>query len=165
LGLKDGLRGPTGFNPGHGVALLFDRAAYGYSGMKTFDDMRFRSLRGYGSRDRQPRSSSGRLLAHGPARHHGGSGSLYSVELNNKILVDGGMVDNSFRCSRDMGAKIVIVVDVASDSVSRKELSTLGGVIDQALDIATLENERRGLKLANVVVKPELRKFSSGRFL
>jgi len=37
-------------------------------------------------------------------------------------------------------------------------------VIDQALDIATLENERRGLKLANVVVKPELRKFSASDF-
>jgi NTE family protein len=166
LGLKNGLSGPTGFNPGHGVALLFDRAAYGYSGMKTFDDMPipFRCV-------------ATDLVTGDPEVLQDGSlpmalratmavpGVFTPVELNDKILVDGGMVDNiPTDVARDMGAKIIIVVDVASELGSRKELSTLGGVIDQALDIATLENERRGLKLANVVVKPELRKFSASDF-
>jgi NTE family protein len=39
LGLKHGLTGPQGFNAGHGVAMIFDRAAYGYTEMRTFDDL------------------------------------------------------------------------------------------------------------------------------
>lgn len=166
LGLKDGLSGPAGFNPGHGVALLFDRAAYNYSDMKTFDDLPipFRCV-------------ATDLVTGDPDVLHEGSlpqalratmavpGVFTPVELGDKILVDGGMVDNiPSDVALDMGAKMIIVVDVASALGSRKELSTLGGVINQALDVATLENERRGLKLANVVVKPDLRKFSASDF-
>jgi NTE family protein len=166
LGLKDGFSGPAGFNPGHGVALLFDRAAYGYSDIKTFDDLPipFRCVATdleTGDPDVLYNGSLPQALRATMAV----PGVFTPVELGGKILVDGGMVDNiPSDVARDMGAKIIIVVDVASELGSRKELSTLGGVIDQALDIATLENERRGLKLANVVVRPELRKFSAADF-
>jgi len=166
LGLKDGLSGPTGFNPGHGVALLFDRAAYGYSGMKTFDDMPipFRCV-ATDLETGDPEVLQDGSLPMALRATMAVPGVFTPVELNGKLLVDGGMVDNiPSDIARDMGARIIIVVDVASELGSRKELSTLGGVIDQALDIATLENERRGLKLANVVVKPELRKFSASDF-
>ena len=166
LGLKDGLGGPAGFNPGHGVGQLFDRAALTYADMKTFDDLPipFRCV-------------ATDLLTGDPDVLQSGSlpqalratmavpGVFTPVELDDKILVDGGMVDNiPSDVAREMGAKVVIVVDVASELGSRKELGTLGGVLDQALDIATLENERRGLKLANVVVQPVLRKFSAADF-
>jgi NTE family protein len=166
LGLKDGLSGPTGFNPGHGVALLFDRAAYGYSGMKTFDDMPipFRCVATNlltGDADVLQEGSLPIALRATMAV----PGVFTPVEVDDKILVDGGMVDNiPTDVAQDMGAKVIIVVDVASALNSRKELATFGGVLDQALDIATLENERRGLKLANVVLTPDLRKFSAADF-
>lgn len=166
LGLKDGLSGPAGFNPGHGVGLLFDRASYGYSEMKTFDDLPipFRCV------------ATDLVTGDGVVLQDGSlpqalratmavPGVFTPVELGDKILVDGGMVDNiPSDVAREMGGQVIIAVDVASALGSRKELQTLGGVIDQALDIATLENERRGLKLANVVVTPDLRKFSAADF-
>ena len=166
LGLKDGLSGPAGFNPGHGVALLFDRAAYTYSDMKTFDELPipFRCVATdllTGNADVLESGSLPQALRATMAV----PGVFTPVELDGQILVDGGMVDNiPSDVARDMGAKVIIVVDVASALGSRKELGTLGGVINQALDIATLENERRGLKLANVVVTPDLRRFSAADF-
>ena len=166
LGLKGGLSGPAGFNPGHGIGLLFDRATFGYSQMKTFDDLPipFRCV-------------ATDLETGNPVLLHDGSlaqalratmavpGVFTPVELNGKILADGGMVDNiPSDIALQMGAQIVIVDDVASQLGTRKDLETLGGVIDQALDIATLENERRGLKLATVVVSPDLRKYSAADF-
>jgi len=166
LGLKGGLSGPAGFNPGHGIGLLFERATYGYSAMKSFDDLPipFRCV-------------ATDLETGNPVVLHDGSlaealratmavpGVFTPVELGDKILADGGMVDNiPSDIALAMGAQIVIVDDVASQLGSRSDLKTLGGVIDQALDIATLENERRGLKLANVVVTPDLRKYSAADF-
>src|SRR5882672_4200702 len=39
LGLKHGLSGPNGFNPGHGVGLLLDRIALPILGVTSFDDL------------------------------------------------------------------------------------------------------------------------------
>src|SRR5208282_1503822 len=39
LGLKHGLSGPNGFNPGHGVGLLLDRIAFRESDIASFDDL------------------------------------------------------------------------------------------------------------------------------
>src|ERR1700678_2276071 len=39
LGLKHGLEGPNGLNPGHGVGLLLDRIAFPVSGIASFDDL------------------------------------------------------------------------------------------------------------------------------
>jgi NTE family protein len=39
LGLKRGLSGPNGYNPGQGVGLLLDRIAFPESGISSFDDL------------------------------------------------------------------------------------------------------------------------------
>ncbi|MGB6403997.1 MAG: patatin-like phospholipase family protein, partial [Candidatus Sulfotelmatobacter sp.] len=39
LGLKHGLKGPNGLNPGEGVGLLLDRIAFPVSGIASFDDL------------------------------------------------------------------------------------------------------------------------------
>ena len=166
LGLKHGLSGPAGFNPGHGVGLLFDRATYEYSAMKTFDDLPipFRCVATDLLTGDAVILQSG-SLSEALRATMAVPGVFTPVELDDKILVDGGMVDNiPSDIAREMGAKIVIAVDVASSLAPRSELLTLGGVVGQALDIATLENERRGLKLANVVVTPEMGKYSGADF-
>jgi NTE family protein len=166
LGLKHGLTGPNGFNAGHGAALLFDRAAYGYSDTKTFNDLPipFRCV-------------ATDLITGNPVVMEDGSlalalratmavpGVFTPIDVGDRVLVDGGLVDNiPSDVARDMGAQIVIAVDVASSLAPRSELKTLGGVIAQALDIVTLENERRGLRLANVIITPDLGKFTASDF-
>ena len=39
LGLKHGFNGPNGFDPGHGVGLMFDRMSFAYSAISSFDDL------------------------------------------------------------------------------------------------------------------------------
>jgi len=166
LGLKHGLTGPQGFNAGHGVAMIFDRAAYGYTEMRTFDDLPipFRCVSTdlvTGDRVLLDDGSLAVALRATMAV----PGVFTPVEVGDKVLADGGLVDNiPSDVARDMGAQVVIVVDVASTLAPRSELQTLGGVVSQALDIVTLENERRGRKLADVIVSPDLGKYTASDF-
>ncbi len=166
LGLKHGLTGPNGFNAGHGVALLFDRAAYGYSEIKTFNDLPipFRCVATDLITGNKVVLDDGSLTVALRATM-AIPGVFTPVDLGDKVLVDGGLVDNiPTDVAREMGAQMVIAVDVASALAPRSELQTLGGVIAQTLDIVTLENERRGLALANVIIAPDLGKFTAADF-
>ncbi len=166
LGLKHGLTGPNGFNPGHGVALLFDRAAYGYSEVGTFTDLPipFRCVATDLLTGNKVVLKDG-SLALALRATMAVPGVFTPVDLGDKVLVDGGLVDNiPSDVARDMGAQIVIAVGVASPLAARTELQTLGGVLEQTLNIVTLENERRGQSLANVVIAPDLGKLSTTDF-
>ena len=167
LGLKSGLAGPNGFNAGHGANLLFDRVAFGYSENGTFDDLPI-----------PYRCVATDLLSGNPEVMKSGPlavalratmaipGVFTPVELGDKVLVDGGLVDNiPTDVARDMGAIVVIAVDVASPLATRADLQTLGGVLNQTLNIVTLANERRGRSLADIVIDPDLGKFSTADFL
>jgi NTE family protein len=166
LGLKNGLAGPNGFNPGHGAALLFDRVAFGYSEVGNFDNLPI-----------PYRCVATDLLSGSPVVLNDGQlsqalratmaipGVFTPVEIGDKVLVDGGLVDNiPTDVARSLGAKAIIAVDVAAPLAGRSDLQTLGGVLNQTLNIVTLENERRGRSLADVVIAPDLGKISGADF-
>jgi len=167
LGLKNGLEGPNGFNPGHGAALLFDRVAFGYSEIGSFDNLPIP----YRCVATDLLSGEADILKDGQLAQALRAtmaipGVFTPVDLGDKVLADGGLVDNiPSDVARDLGAKIVIAVDVASPLAGRGELQTLGGVLNQTLNIVTLENERRGRSLADVVIAPDLGKTSATDFL
>ena len=167
LGLKNGLAGPNGFNPGHGAALLFDRVAYGYAEVGSFDNLPIP----YRCVATDLLSGNAEVLKDGQLSQAlratmAVPGVFTPVDLGDKVLVDGGLVDNiPSDVARDLGAEVVIAVDVASPLSGRGDLQTLGGVLNQTLNIVTLENERRGRSLADVVVAPDLGKLSAADFL
>ena len=154
LGLKHGLEGPNGFNPGHGIGLLLDRIAFPESGVASFDDLPipFRCVA-------TDMLSGDRVVLHDGSLATAVRASMAipgvftPVEIDGHVLADGGMVENiPVEVVREMGADAVIAVNLSVPLGGREQLETLGGVLSHALSVTILQNERRSLVLANAVI-------------
>jgi NTE family protein len=162
LGLKNGSKGPIGFSAGQGVGLLLDRIAFPYSTLTSFDDLPipFRCVA------TDMLSGDAVVLKDGSlAQSLRASmaipGLFTPVELNGQVLADGGLVDNiPTDVAREMDADVVIAVNIGSPLVGRKDLETLSAFLTQAVDIMTLGNDRRALRLADAQITPNLGAFA-----
>ena len=157
LGLKHGLSGPNGFNPGQGVGLLLDRIAYPESGIASFDDLPipFRCV----ATDMQ---SGDRVVLHDGSLPRAVRASMAipgvftPVEINGQVLADGGMVENiPVEVVREMDSDVVIAVDLRLPPGDHKQLESLTGVLSRAVSVMILQNERRSLTLANDTITVE----------
>jgi NTE family protein len=163
LGLKNGLKGPIGFSAGQGVGLLLDRIAFPYSTLTSFDDLPipFRCVA------TDMLSGDAVVLKDGSLaqslRASMAIPALFTpVELNGQVLADGGLVDNiPTDVAREMNANIVIAVNIGTPLVGRKDLETLSTFLTQAVDIMTLGNDRRALRLADAQIAPNLGAFTA----
>ena len=162
LGLKHGLNGPNGFNSGHGVGLLLDRIAFPQSGIATFDDLPipFRCV--------ATDMLSGEVvvlrdgsLAQAVRASMAIPGVFTPVEMNGRVLADGGMVQNiPVETVREMNADVVIAVELRLAPGTRDELQTITGVLSRAVDVMITQNERRSLALAQANVSIDMTGFS-----
>ncbi|MBI1952666.1 MAG: patatin-like phospholipase family protein [Candidatus Omnitrophica bacterium] len=82
------------------------------------------------------------------------------VELDGRLLVDGGIANNTpVDVARAMGAEILIVVDLPTPLRKRQELRSAIEISQQALDILAVQNTKlqmAALKSGDVVIRPEL---------
>ncbi len=162
LGLKHGLNGPNGYNPGQGVGLLLDRIAFPQAGIANFDELPipFRCV----ATDMQ--SGEVVVLSDGPlAQAIRASmaipGVFTPVPLNGRMLADGGMVQNiPVETVRAMNADEVVAVELHLPPGDISELNSLSGVLSRALDVMITQNERRSLLLADVNVSVDMKGFS-----
>lgn len=162
LGLKHGLRGPNGFNSGQGVGLLLDRIAFSASGVANFDDLPipFRCV------------ATDMLKGEGVVLHDGSlaqavrasmaiPGIFTPVELNGRVLADGGMVQNiPVETVLAMNADAVIGVELRLPPGDPKELETITGVLSRAVDVMITQNEQRSLAQAKATVSIDMTGFS-----
>ncbi|WP_443693172.1 patatin-like phospholipase family protein [Pseudomonas protegens] len=85
------------------------------------------------------------------------------VELDGRLLVDGGMTDNiPLDVARDMGVDIAIVVDIGTPLRSRKQLNTVVDVLNQSITLMTRRNSEvqlAALHKDDVLIQPELSSF------
>lgn len=161
LGLKDGLHGPNGYNPGQGVSLLLDRIAFPESGISSFDELPipFRCV----ATDMQ--TGDGVVL-------HDGSlpqavrasmaipGVFTPVEINGRILGDGGMVQNiPVETVRGMGADVVIAIELQFPPADITQMQSLTGVLSRAVDVMIIQNERHSLALADTKISVDMKGF------
>jgi len=162
LGIKHGVRGPNGFNPGLGVGLLLDRIAFPEFGISSFDDLPipFRCV----ATDMQ---SGDRVVLHGGSLPRAVRASMAipgvftPVEINGHLLADGGMVENiPVEVAREMDADKVIAVDLQMPLGGHEQLETLTGVLSRAVSVMILQNERQSLKLADATVTVDTGNFS-----
>ncbi|HET9407012.1 MAG TPA: patatin-like phospholipase family protein [Candidatus Sulfotelmatobacter sp.] len=157
LGLKHGLNGPNGINPGQGVTLLLDRIAFPYSTIAGFDDLPipFRCV-GTDLQDGTEVILKDGSLAQALRATMAIPGVFTPVELNGRLLADGGLVDNvPADVVRQMGADAVIAVAIATPLGGKEKLNTLTGILSRAIDVMILQNERRSIGLATVVIELE----------
>jgi len=154
LGLKHGLQGPNGFNPGHGIGLLLDRIAFPESGIASFDDLPipFRCVA-------TDMLSGDRVVLHDGSLAMAVRASMAipgvftPVEIDGHVLADGGMVENiPVEVVREMDADIVIAVNLSVPLGGREQLESLSGVLSHALNVTILQNERRSLAVASAVI-------------
>ncbi len=82
-------------------------------------------------------------------------GVFSPMEIDGKVLVDGGIADNlPVDVVRAMGADVVIAVDVGSPLLKREQLQSLLAVTGQVLTILTRQNVQRQIRGADVVLTP-----------
>lgn len=83
------------------------------------------------------------------------------VEIGDKILIDGGVIDNyPVEKLRKMGAELVIGVDVQDALAKREELQTATSVLLQINNFRTVRAMEEKAKLTNVYIKPDIKGFS-----
>jgi NTE family protein len=81
-------------------------------------------------------------------------GVFEPVELQGRLLVDGGVLDNlPIAVAREKGADIVIAVDV-SENVANFNITNLVDVMLQAVNIMSSENVKYTKKEADVLISP-----------
>lgn len=85
------------------------------------------------------------------------------VELDGRLLVDGGMVDNiPLDVVREMGVDMAIVVDIGTPLRSRKQLATVVDVLNQSITLMTRRNSEEqlaSLHRDDILVQPALTSF------
>ncbi len=88
--------------------------------------------------------------------------SIFSpVEIDGLLLVDGYLVRNlPVSDVRQMGADIVIGVDVGAPLYKKEELNSLLRVMDQAVNFRGAAETERQQKLCDLLIKPDLEDFS-----
>lgn len=92
-------------------------------------------------------------------------GAFTPVTWGDRILVDGGVTMNvPVAVVRDMGADIVIAVDIAAQLAGREKLNSTTAVLGQLSTFLTRKNMEAQLATADLVLSPDIRGFSTFDF-
>ena len=161
LGLKHGLSGPNGLNPGQQVGLLLDRIAFSESSVTNFDDLPipFRCV----ATDMQSGEAivlGDGSLAQAVRASMAIPGVFTPVELKGRMLADGGMVQNiPVETVKGMGADKIIAVELRLPPGDVSQLGSLVGVLSRAIDVMITQNERLSLALASTKISVDMKGF------
>lgn len=92
-------------------------------------------------------------------------GAFAPAKHYDTLLVDGGLVDNlPVALAREMGADVVIAVNVGTPLSGRETLTNVVGVMAQMVNILTEQNVRASLASLHeddILITPDLEKYSS----
>ena len=91
-------------------------------------------------------------------------GGLQPININGKDLIDGGVSDNiPIQVAKDMGADIIIAVDVSENFPETVDVNSYFVVMGQLVDILMRKNANESLKLLSnkdIVITPDLDGYS-----
>ncbi len=170
MGIKDySLRLPPGAITGQKLDRLFSRHTRFAPGAVNFDHLPipFRAITTDAETGKMYVFKEGRL-ADAMRASMSVPGAVAPFEINNRIFLDGGLTRNlPVDIARQMGADIVIAVNIGSGLLKREELLSVLGVSLQMINILTEQNVRasiESLKPTDVLVTPMLDEISSTDF-
>lgn len=90
------------------------------------------------------------------------------VEINGRLLIDGGIANNvPVNVARDMGADVLIVVDVGTGLYKRKEITSalsMTGQLANYLFTLNTEQQLKTLGPGDVLIRPQLGDIGGGSF-
>jgi len=87
--------------------------------------------------------------------------SLFTpVEIDGKLLVDGGVVNNyPIKEVRNLGADIIIGVDVQDDLLNRKSLKNATRILVQITNLQSIDKMKSKIKDTDIYIKPDIRDY------
>jgi len=160
---------PAGFLQGQKIDLIFKELALPVSDIKDFDELSipFRAVATDITTGDAVVLSSGDL-----AKSMQASMSVPSifapVEMDGRLLVDGGVSNNlPVDVARDMGADIIIAVDISTPLKKREELTSAVSITGQLTGILTRRNTEEQIATLSgkdVLIVPDLGDISSADF-
>jgi NTE family protein len=163
FGLKGGLSVQTSLNGGQQVDLLLHRVTAPYYALESFDRLPTpfrcvafdllsaeRVVLDRGSLARALRATMSLPAVFPP------------VAMNNQVLVDGGVADNvPADVVRDMGATVVIAVNVGDLTDKTRIATSLLGVASSTMDAMMRANTLKGMAAADIVINVPLAEYGS----
>jgi len=158
IGWRKGFKLPSGLEPGQQIDLLLTRMTLSYYDLAAFDELPtpFRCVATdvrraesvvleKGSLARALRATMAMPAVFGP------------VELDGRLLVDGGLLNNvPADIAREMGADIVIAVDVGVRSDPTAGSESMFSLLSKTIDTMMAPNTRRSLETADIVIHPDV---------
>jgi NTE family protein len=158
LGLRHGVALPLGLSTDHYIGLLFDRLTLPYAGIGSFDELPtpFRCVATDFLRAESVVLKDG-SLASAMRATMSIPGVFRPVERDGRVLVDGGLLNNiPTDVIRKLDPDVVIAVDVGAPLGDIESIASLGGILTQSVSIMLLESDRRNLRLADIIISPDL---------
>jgi NTE family protein len=170
-GLGDDLKFklPTGFIQGQKIDLIFKRLTIPVSDIRTFDDfiIPYRAIATDIVTGEAVILDSGDLAM--TMRASMSVPAVFSaIEIDSRLLVDGGVSNNlPVDVVREMGAEIVIAVDISTPLLKREELKSAVAITEQLTGILTRRNTEAqiaSLSDNDILIVPDLGEITSGSF-
>ena len=88
-------------------------------------------------------------------------GIFAPVRTDGMVLVDGGMRDNyPTALAREMGADIIIGVDLSQKQRTYTEVNNIGDIVGQGIDMLGRETYEKNVLIPDVKIKPDLHEFN-----
>lgn len=92
-------------------------------------------------------------------------GVFAPVKVDGMVLVDGGMRNNyPTDLAREMGADIIIGVDLSSGTRGYRDLKNLGDIISQGIDMLGKDSYDNNVSIPDVTIKPYLPEYNMMSF-
>ena len=92
-------------------------------------------------------------------------GMFAPVRVDGMVLVDGGLRDNyPTALAREMGADIIIGVDLSDTRRTYTDINNIGDILSQGVDMLMRESLDRNIEIPDVKIKPRLRGYNMMSF-
>lgn len=88
-----------------------------------------------------------------------------ACDIGNRMLVDGGIINNFpvDRC-REMGADIIIGIDIGDELMSRDKLQSIPDIISQLTTLMSFERSKKNSESVDILIRPDITGYSATSF-
>ncbi len=92
-------------------------------------------------------------------------GIFAPVRVDGMVLVDGGLRDNyPTALAREMGADIIIGVDLSDARRTYRDVNNIGDIVGQGIDMLGRDAFEKNVNIPDVKIKPDLKEFNMMSF-
>ncbi len=162
FGIQQGKPAISGLIYGQKISLLFSSLTYPFENMESFDSLPtpFRCIAVDLITGNEVILKQGSLAR--AIRATMAIPSIFSpVEMGDSLLIDGGILNNlPVDIVRDMGADIIIAVDVMGLDKDQKRPANVIEILEQSIRLLGIERWKKNKAMADIYIQPDLTGFT-----